>query len=313
MNLKRGKIKTKKYVSIMMVPHNSDKVKTWKVSNLHVKFFSILALLLVILLTLSGYLALVTQENRQLRDEQSNLYSFFLAQQEIVKNNIAVITEVEDLDNVSKEKLMEFTFQVQDITTSYIEKEMKNFSVSRSAAATNPTTTFVGKVSELRALLSFLEDADIKEDELFDELDDTKEKLASYLNHLPTLWPTEGIIESEYGNRLHPIYKRFINHTGVDIGGASGTPIYAAATGTVIAAGKNGGYGYCVDIDHGNGLVTRYAHCKKILVRKWQDVKVGDKIAAVGQTGTATGPHLHFEIMLNRKQIDPVMFIGTAP
>ena len=118
-------------------------------------------------------------------------------------------------------------------------------------------------------------------------------------------------ITSPFGWRIHPISGQWAFHTGVDIGGKKGNPIYAAASGTVIAAGRNGGYGYLVDIDHGNGLVTRYAHCSKVLVRKWQKVKVGDQIAEVGDTGTATGPHLHFEILLNGKPIDPVIFIGT--
>jgi len=137
--------------------------------------------------------------------------------------------------------------------------------------------------------------------------------LRNYLDHLPTFWPTKGVIESEFGNRLHPIYKRFINHTGVDIVGKKNNPIYGAASGQVIFAGKNGGYGYCIDIDHGNGIVTRYAHCSKLLVKTWQKVSVGQEIAKVGQTGTATGPHLHFEIIIKDKQIDPTIFIGTKP
>ena len=161
-------------------------------------------------------------------------------------------------------------------------------------------------------MLNFLEDAEEKEDELFSELSDKKAELENFLNSLPTFWPTKGIIESGYGNRLHPIYKKYQPHTGVDIGGKKGNPIYAAASGTVIAAGKSGGYGYMVDIDHGNGLVTRYAHCSKILVKKWQKVKVGEKIAEVGSTGVATGPHLHFEIVLNGEPIDPTIFIGTG-
>jgi len=104
-----------------------------------------------------------------------------------------------------------------------------------------------------------------------------------------------------------------MEHTGVDIGGKAGNPIYSAAAGTVIAAGKNGGYGYCVDIDHGNGLVTRYGHCSKIMVKKWQKVKAGEEIAKVGSTGTTTGPHLHFEIRLYDRPIDPTVFIGEKP
>lgn len=305
--------RTKKYVSIMLVPHNSDKIKTWKISNLGTKFFSLVAFFMLVLLVLSGCLALVIRENRKIREEQTALYNFFMEQQDYVKKNITTIDEVKALDNISREKLLEYSLQVQDITRNYIEKEMKSLSISRSSTQADTSVSFVGKIAELKAVLNYLNDANNKEDELFAQLSETKEELENYLNHLPTLWPTAGIIEAPYGRRLHPIYRYYHTHTGVDIGGKSGNPIYAAASGTVIFAGKNGGYGNCVEISHGNGLVTRYAHCSKILVNKWQTVDVGEQIAKVGQTGTATGPHLHFEILLNNQAIDPTIFIGTKP
>ncbi|NLY19477.1 MAG: M23 family metallopeptidase [Clostridiaceae bacterium] len=310
----RGKApKPKKYVSVMLVPHDSNNIKTWKISNLGTKFFSLIAFFMLVLLILSGCLALVIKENRKIREEQALLHDFFIEQQDYVMQNITTIEEVRDLDNISKEKLYEFSLQVQDITRNYIEKEMKTLSISRSSALTDPSISFVGKIAELKAVLNYLNDANNKEDELFAELSKTREELENYLDHLPTLWPTEGIIESGFGRRLHPVYRWYHDHTGVDIGGKSGNPIYATASGTVIFAGKNGGYGNCVDISHGNGLVTRYAHCSKILVKKWQTVKVGQEIAKVGQTGTATGPHLHFEILLNNNPINPTIFIGTKP
>ncbi len=310
----RGKaLRVKKYVSLMMVPHNSDKVKTWRISNIHSKIFTLLAVFMLILLTLSGYLALTIQENRELREQHNGLQTFLLEQQNIVQKRINTIEEVVNLDNVSKDTIKEFSMQIQNLTENYIEKETKTLTVSRSSAASNPTTSFIGKITELRAVLKFLEEADKKGDELFTSLADTKEELRSYLDHLPTFWPTEGLIESPFGNRLHPVYRKFLDHTGVDIGGKSGNPIFASASGTVIYSGTNGGYGYCIDIDHGNGLVTRYAHCSKILVKKWQKVDAGQEIARVGSTGVSTGPHLHFEIRLNDYPIDPAMFIGTKP
>lgn len=312
MKKRRGKTpKAKKYVSLMLVPHNSNKVKTWKTTHLYSKLFSITAFILLVILVLAGCLALVIKENRELREQYNALNTFLIEQQNIAMQNISIISEIEGLDKISTDKIEEFNYQVQNLIKNYIDKEIKTLTISRSSIASNPTISFVSKISELKALLNFLEEADKKEEKLFEELTEKKKELENYLNHLPTFWPTEGIIESDFGNRLHPIYKRYQPHTGVDIGGKKGNPIYAAASGTVIAAGRNGGYGYLVDIDHGNGLVTRYAHCSKVLVRKWQKVKVGDQIAEVGDTGTATGPHLHFEILLNGKPIDPVIFIGT--
>ncbi|HEY8422551.1 MAG TPA: M23 family metallopeptidase [Thermoclostridium sp.] len=313
MKKRRGKAhRAKKYVTLLIVPHNSDKAKTWKTTRPFLKLFSIIAFFLLIISVLSGYLALVIKENRKLREEYLALNSFLVEQQNIAIQNISIISELRNLERISTDKIEEFNYQVQNLVKNYIDKEVKTLTISRSSITTNPTISFVGKISELKTLLKFLEEADEKEEQLFAELADKKAELENYLNSLPTFWPTEGKIESEYGNRLHPIYRKYQSHTGVDIGGKKGNPIYAAASGTVIAAGKNGGYGYMVDIDHGNGLVTRYAHCSKILVRKWQKVKVGDKIAEVGDTGTTTGPHLHFEILLDGKPIDPVIFIGTG-
>jgi murein DD-endopeptidase MepM/ murein hydrolase activator NlpD len=310
----RGKsLKAKKYISFMIVPHNSDKIIKWKIANVYSKLFVLLALFIIVVLAFSGYLAVTIHENKELRKAQEELYTFISEQRNIVEKNLSVISEAENLDSITKEKIDEFALQVSSLTQNYIDKEIKTLTVSRSSALSNPSVSFVGKIAELKAILNFLEQADIKEDELLSELSEIREDLREYLNYMPTIWPTEGIIESGYGNRLHPIYRKFMEHTGVDIGGKNGNPIYSAASGTVIAAGKNGGYGYCVDIDHGNGLVTRYAHCSKIMVRKWQKVKAGEEIAKVGNTGTTTGPHLHFEIRLYDRPIDPIMFIGKKP
>jgi murein DD-endopeptidase MepM/ murein hydrolase activator NlpD len=310
---KKGKtICTGKITSLMIVPHNSNKIKTLRVSNLHLKLITFIALLIVMSAALVGYLTIILHENDQLKNQQYILSSFFEEQQRAVQDNISEIAEIKDLDIITREKLEEFSLQVQDLTSNYIDKEVKSLTVSRSSVS-GVATSFVGKIAELKALLNFLEDTDKKGDELFSALAEKQEELRYYLEHLPTYWPTKGIIESGFGNRFHPVYKKFMDHTGADIGGKKGNPIYAAASGKVVFAAKNGGYGYCVDIDHGNGIITRYAHCMKILVKKGQSVKVGEKIALVGDTGVSTGPHLHFEIRIKDTPIDPTLFIGTEP
>lgn len=122
-------------------------------------------------------------------------------------------------------------------------------------------------------------------------------------------WPLPGYysITSQYGNRLHPVLKVYKMHTGVDIAGAgcNGKNVVAAADGTVITAGWISGYGYTVVIDHGGGVVTLYAHSQKLLVKKGDKVKRGQNIMLVGSTGYATGPHLHFEVRVNGKYVNP--------
>ena len=100
------------------------------------------------------------------------------------------------------------------------------------------------------------------------------------------------------------------SHTGIDMAAPTGTPIYATDGGTVIRAGYYGGYGNCIDIDHGNGRVTRYGHCSKLLVNVGEKVYQGQNIALCGSTGNSTGPHLHFEVILNGSTVDPQPILG---
>ncbi len=119
--------------------------------------------------------------------------------------------------------------------------------------------------------------------------------------------PVTGTITSRFGSK-ESIRKSA--HKGIDIGAPNGTPIYAAADGTVTYASYNsGGYGNLVIISHGNGIETYYGHCSKLYVKKGQKVSAGDNIAAVGSTGRSTGNHLHFEIRQNGSQINPQRYV----
>jgi murein DD-endopeptidase MepM/ murein hydrolase activator NlpD len=124
-------------------------------------------------------------------------------------------------------------------------------------------------------------------------------------------WPTPGHtrVTSPFGYRIHPILHTRKLHTGIDIGAPSGARIVAAGKGTVIYAGRNGGYGNFTMIDHGNGLVTCYAHQSRIVVSKGQHVSAGTTIGYVGSTGMSTGPHLHFEVRVNGTPKNPMSYL----
>ncbi len=127
----------------------------------------------------------------------------------------------------------------------------------------------------------------------------------------PAVWhggfikPVSGPQTSGFGYRYHPILHRRKLHTGVDFGVKTGTPIRAAAGGTVLLASYSRGYGNCVIIDHGGGTTTLYGHCSALLVSEGQSVKQGQTIARVGSTGMSTGPHLHFEVRRNGTPVRP--------
>lgn len=112
-------------------------------------------------------------------------------------------------------------------------------------------------------------------------------------------WPTAGTVTSGFG------WRWFRMHTGMDIAGPVGTPVKAAKEGRVIYSGWMGGYGYCVDIDHGNGITTRYGHNSSLHVQVGQYVSRGQVISSMGSTGHSTGPHLHFEVRINGEAMDP--------
>jgi murein DD-endopeptidase MepM/ murein hydrolase activator NlpD len=118
-------------------------------------------------------------------------------------------------------------------------------------------------------------------------------------------WPASGPITSPFGMRVHPGTGEFKMHTGIDIGAPMGATITAAASGRVIFAGWESGYGNTIIVDHGAQTSTLYGHCSQIFVSNNQDVQRGQAIGAVGATGDATGPHLHFEIRINGVAVDP--------
>ncbi len=133
---------------------------------------------------------------------------------------------------------------------------------------------------------------------------------ADDLKHLPSIRPVDvGYISSGFGRRRDPFTGRISRHEGVDFSARKGSKVYATADGIVRKAGYERGYGYTIEIDHGNGVVTRYAHNAKLLVRRGQKVKRGDVIAYVGNSGRSTAPHLHYEVRVNGVPQNPLKFI----
>lgn len=121
-----------------------------------------------------------------------------------------------------------------------------------------------------------------------------------------------GWLSSVYGYRIDPFDGKREFHPGFDFAAKRGSHIHAVAAGVITWAGRRGGYGNMVEIDHGNGLRTRYGHCEKILVHKGDIVKKGQTIALVGSTGRSTGPHVHFEVLKNGHKVNPKTYIARS-
>ncbi len=131
---------------------------------------------------------------------------------------------------------------------------------------------------------------------------------------VPSGWPVRsGYITSNYGFRIHPTKHRRIFHQGIDFAAPAGSPVVAVADGLITFSGRRSGYGNMIEVRHVDGYSTRYAHNSTNLVQEGQQVRQGQKIGTVGATGTATGPHVHFEVLKNGEHLNPTRFAGREP
>lgn len=135
------------------------------------------------------------------------------------------------------------------------------------------------------------------------------EDLRALREALPSDWPAEGRMTSGFGWRRSPFGRTWRFHSGLDISNRRGTPIYVAAPGRVVKSGYNSGYGRMVEIDHGFGITTLYAHCNSVDLKEGDVVERGQYLGTIGSTGRSTGPHLHFEVRLDGHPVDPLDYL----
>jgi len=129
----------------------------------------------------------------------------------------------------------------------------------------------------------------------------------------PSGWPVRaGYITSTYGFRKDPFRGRGAFHKGIDFAGVRGSPVIAVAEGVVTFSGRQSGYGNLVEIRHSDGRVTRYGHCDRLLVKEGASIDRGQTIATLGSTGRSTGPHVHFEILIGGKQVNPIKYVDQT-
>ncbi len=143
-------------------------------------------------------------------------------------------------------------------------------------------------------------------------LDDYEELLGRFdglRSALPQVWPVDGVLTSPFGYRHSPFGRQWKMHTGLDLGAPYGTAIYATSDGLVTYADWDSGHGRTVVVDHGYDVTTRYCHASRFTVAEGDLVAAGDVIALVGSTGMSTGPHLHFELLIDGEKVDPLEYL----
>ena len=173
-----------------------------------------------------------------------------------------------------------------------------------------PATPLLGRAGQVRVDL----DAMIRRANLlahsFLEAGDSLALHVDRLAATPSILPTAGWLSSAFSRmREHPILHLGRPHEGIDVSAPMGTPIEAPANGTIIQAGWEAGYGNTVVIDHGFGIVTKFAHASRLLVRVGARVRRGERIALVGNSGLSTGPHLHYEVHVNGRPVNPLRYV----
>lgn len=191
--------------------------------------------------------------------------------------------------------------------------DTEEFSFDKTPGVGGPNTALDNDMQVDMAIDSVLArlDAELEEREhqlqvLNDLLIDKHLKQETHPQGRPVI---HGWISSYFGKRTSPFSGKTEMHRGVDFAGKPGTDVIAVAGGVVTKASKNGGYGYLVEIEHGNGYVTRYGHNRELLVQAGEAIKRGQVIAKLGSTGRSTGPHVHFEVIKDGRRIDPMKFV----
>ncbi len=235
------------------------------------------------------------------KSEETNEDSILVAMQKEMKITYKyydILLNNEKIDSVDTKE------EAEEIIKSMNEQNLEEFSLTIAEKVTeNPQEILTNdlEVAKNTVLGKISAEALQKKQE-----EEAKKALADVNGIKIAVLPVTGTISSRYGvsSRI-----RVSTHTGLDIAAASGTPIKVVSDGTVTFAGWSGSYGYLVKVSHGNGVETWYAHTSKMYVSVGQNVVAGDVIAAVGSTGNSTGPHLHLEIRINGKTVNPQNYI----
>jgi murein DD-endopeptidase MepM/ murein hydrolase activator NlpD len=298
----------------MLVPHDNERVRSFQVSGKSIRAAASALLMCALLLGTFSIAFFVKQskhvQNASLRAENDALASEvdeMRKQMEALDRSIASLTQKdEELRVVAG--LPEIDPDVRRVgiggpgSTGGSVLARLNPRVGRKVETTEQDlSALTRRAALLRSSM----------DEALTTIERNRERMAS----TPTILPANGHLSSLFsGTRYHPVLRISRPHKGIDIAARVGEPILAAARGRVIFAGnRSNGYGNMVEIDHGYGYVTRYAHASRLHVRRGQTVDRGTLIADVGATGLTSGPHLHYEVEQNGNQVDPLNFvIGDA-
>jgi murein DD-endopeptidase MepM/ murein hydrolase activator NlpD len=293
--------------TVIVVSDHSQAVRKFRLPRRWLRngAYALGGITLVGLLTFGHYFALLgsASENAVLKEENAQLRSQILLVQEKVAHISATLDRVERFDA----KLRTAVTQLQDPERNLAIGPVGSTEVE--ATIPGPAPAAEANLSALPGKISSLETEAARQEQSLRELQEYFDDQRSLLASTPSIWPARGWVTSDFGTRIDPYTAERKMHQGLDIATPHGQPVYTPSDGTVVFSGTEGGYGKVLVIDHGYGVKTRYGHLAEIFVRTGDRVARGDKVAAVGNTGRSTGPHLHYEVRVNGIPENPRKFI----
>jgi murein DD-endopeptidase MepM/ murein hydrolase activator NlpD len=301
----------KKFFSILIVPHDNKKIFNFKLST------STGRILLYVLAAMAACVWIFAENYKTIKTEVTGLRE----KEQIYKEQVQRTMEfAREIDNLKKQM---GELKNLDRKASDLSKELKR---SKLPSPSLPVAS--AKNAEKMGIGNYSAEADVNDPEFIKKMDDDIDKLKkefknsrnvladltgflrsqlSMINITPNRWPIRGWITSRYGWRYFNHKREF--HSGLDIATLYGSVIKSAADGKVEFSGWKASYGRLVVIDHGRGMQTWYGHNSSNIVKTGQFVKKGDLIAKIGTSGHTTGPHLHYEIRINGKTVNPFKFL----
>ncbi len=298
--------------TLMLIPHENQRVRSIQVSSVGVRV-GLSILLVLALLTGTFSIGFFVKQGHEMRAER------------LARENLLLAAEVEGILG----EMQTLSQQIEDLTAKDekyrtiaglqpIDEDVRRVGIGGPGTASlesMPVYQLNAEMGERVFAASYDLETLVRRASLLrgsmDEAILTLEANTERLEATPSISPSSGHLSSLFStNRRHPVLRITRPHNGIDIAAPVGEPILAPAKGRVIFSGnRTGGYGLTVEIDHGYGYVTRFAHASRLLVRNGETVERGQVIAEVGATGLVSGPHLHYEVEVNGRAVDPLNFI----
>ena len=314
----KKKVKKPKWYNILIVPEGKPAQKQLTVPSwTHKAIFAFLGVWFVATIVLAGTAYyyrtgwMATEETRittrEIKEKEAVISEKLASMEEVVGRANRLAQRLEAAVGINKKVMLKSIGPIADEDTLPDAKKLKLNSKYELTAKVenNPRELF--------------NDLDLQTDELNDTIASVEMRLQdvyefhqerlTYWASMPSIWPVRGWVTSEFGPRRSPkgIGSRF--HEGLDIAASIGTPVFASGDGVVTFSGYKNGLGKTVIIDHGFGVTTVYGHNSALYVQEGQKIKRGSNIAAVGRTGRSTGPHLHYQIVVDGVPVDPMRYI----